>query len=147
MKNDKIKMPQVEEKVLRKFRVVRQAVIEFEFEVFAESQYDAEDIVENSTSLTDYSDTYGAEYQDEYYDANSSVAKIDAVQTGSGWWNDDPMFIQEIVETQSIYKMEEEDWDNTDYVYETEEECIDAWKEDNGINDDTSDDTSDEEQQ
>ena len=66
MKNDKIEMPQVEEKVLRRFKVVRQAVVEFEFEVLAESRYDAEQIVEDSTSLSDYSDTYGADYEDNY---------------------------------------------------------------------------------
>lgn len=140
MKNDKIEMPQVEEKVLRKFKVVRQAVIEFEFEVFAESRYDAEQIVEDSTSLTDYCDTYGAEYEDESYDANGYAPKIDGVQTGSGWWNDDPMFIEEIRDdSKSVFKMQDEDWDNNDNVFESEEDCIDAWKHDNGIEDEDED--------
>ena len=140
MKNDKIEMPQVEEKVLRKFRVVRQAVVEFEFEVLAESRYDAEQIVEDLTSLSDYSDTYGADYEQEDYDANGYAPKIDGVQTGSGWWNDDPMHIEEIRdEAKSIYKMQDDEWENADNVFETEEDCIEAWKQDNGIEDDEED--------
>jgi hypothetical protein len=140
MKNDKIEMPQVEEKVLRKFKVVRQAVVEFEFEVLAESRYDAEQIVEDLTSLSDYSDTYGADYEQEDYDANGYAPKIDGVQTGSGWWNDDPMHIEEIRdEAKSIYKMQDDEWENADNVFETEEDCIEAWKQDNGIEDDEED--------
>ena len=140
MKNNKIEMPQVEEKVLRKFRVVRQAVVEFEFEVLAESRYDAEQIVEDLTSLSDYSDTYGADYEEEDYDANGYAPKIDGVHTGSGWWNDDPMYVEEIRdETKSIYKMQDDEWENADNVFETEEDCIEAWKHDNGIEDDEED--------
>jgi hypothetical protein len=136
MKNDKIEMPQVEEKVLRRFKVTRQAVIEFEFEVLAESIYDAEEIVEDLTSLTDYCDTYGAEYQEEDYDVNGYAPKISGVQTGSGWWNEQSMYVDEIKDdTQSIFKMEDDEWDNTDNVFETEEYCIEAWKQDNGIDD------------
>lgn len=137
MKNDKIEMPQVEEKVLKRFKVVRQAVVEFEFEVLAESRYDAEQIVEDSSSLSDYVDTYGADYEDEYYDTNGYAPKIDSVQTGSGWWNEQSMYVDEIKDdTQSIFKMEDDEWDNTDNVYESEEDCIEAWKRENGIEDD-----------
>jgi hypothetical protein len=146
MKNDKIEMPQVEEKVLRRFKVVRTAVIEFEFEVLAESMFDAEDIVEEHTSLTDYCDTYGAEYDDEYYDANGCISKIVEVQTGSGWWNNDSMLVNEVVGDEvSIFKMEEQEWDNADSVFETQEECIDAWKFDNEIFDNDDDDDDDDE--
>lgn len=136
MKNEKIEIPKVEEKVLKRFKVVRQAVVEFEFEVLAESRYDAEQIVEDSTSLSDYVDTYGADYEDEYYDTNGYATKIHSVQTGSGWWNEQSMYVDEIKDdTQSIFKMEDDEWDNTDNVYESEEDCIEAWKRENGIED------------
>lgn len=141
MKNEKIEMPQVEVKVLQKFRVVRQAVIEFEFEVLAESRYDAEQIVEDSTSLSDYCDTYGADYEEGEYDSNGYARKIEGVQTGSGWWNHESMFVEEIRdETKSIYKMQDDEWENTDNVFETEEDCIEAWKEEHEIYEDDNED-------
>lgn len=140
MKNDKIEIPKVEEKVLKRFKVTRKAVVEFEFEVLAESKYDAEQIVEDLTSLTDYCDTYGADYQTDYYDTNGYVSKIDSVQTGSGWWNDQSMYVYEIKDdTTSIFKMENEEWDYENNVYESEEDCISAWKTENGIEDEDED--------
>lgn len=133
-KNDE--MPKVESKELRKFQVTRQCVVEFEFIVWAETRHDAEQIVERNASITEYTDSFGCDYEDEYYDTNNWVSKIEGVYSGSHWWNSEDMYIQDVSETQPIFKFEQDDWDDTDSVFESEELLIENWQEENGINDD-----------
>lgn len=135
MKNESQKqMPEVVSKSLSRYMVVRKAVVEIEFEVYAESEYEAQKLVEEMGTLVNYTDTMGAEVNEEYYDANGYVPKIEYVNVLSSWWEESGMNTQkDIQDTKEIFKLEHLNWEDEHNVYESQEECIEAWKDENGI--------------
>ena len=132
----KKEMPTIEKKELKEFRVIRQALIEFEFFVYAESSYDAEQIVDENTSLTEYGETFGVDITDKYYDNAGDVAYIDRFYSGNGWWNSNDMHIEEDGGIIEIFKFEEHDWDDDENVFSQGESLIQAYKEEHGLNED-----------
>jgi len=149
-KKEKVEMPQVESKTLYTYEVTRRVCVEFVFRVNAESEYEAESIVEELSDVCEYTDTFGMDYQDQYYDADYSIAKIESVEAGSSWFpSRDEFDVQHRGDSNvELFKTEEHDWDDTDHVYDNEESVIDAWKDENGIdeNDDENDDNDENEE-
>jgi len=130
----KTEMPTIEKKELKEFRVTRQAIVEFEFFVYAEDRHDAEEIVEELTSVEEYTDMFGVGVQDKYYDNSSDIAYIDRYHAGNGWWNSEDMHIEESGDdVVHIYKLEEDDWDDDYNVHSDEQYLIDAYKEEHGL--------------
>lgn len=129
----KTEMPTIEKKELKEFRVTRQAIVEFEFFVYAEDRYNAEEIVEELTSVEEYTDMFGVDVHDKYYDNESEIAYIDRYHTGNGWWNPSDSFVEESGNVLHIFKLEEDDWDDDYNVHSDEQYLIDAYKEEHGI--------------
>lgn len=132
----KKEMPTIEKKELKEFRVTRKAMVEFTFIVYAENEYDAESIVEESTWLEGYDDMFGVSYKDSYYDNGGEIVKIDRAFAQGGYWDStSAFFVEESNDKKQIFKFEEEDWQDENYVYTDEQMLIDEWKEQNGIED------------
>ena len=130
----KKEMPTIERKELKEFRVVRRAMVEFEFIVYAEDLSEAENIVDDSVSIEEYDDMFGISYNDSYYDNHGEISKIDRAYASGGSWDcsSDAYYIEESGETKEIFKFEEDDWDDDYNVYTDEQYLIDEWKEQNG---------------
>jgi len=139
----------IEEKKLYEFRVIRTATVEFEFVVTAEDRFEAEQIVEERSGLDDYSDSVGATYDESNYshDKEGNHPYIERVYTSSSWWTDDYMIERENSDEYTIYKLEEDEWSDSDNVYISKDDLL----EDKGLldneeeNDDNDDDEDDDE--
>ena len=130
----KKEMPTIEKKELKEFSVTRRAMVEFEFIVYAEDSFEAENIVDDSVHIEEYDDMFGISYNDSYYDNGGEICKIDRAYASSGWWDSgsDAYYTEEGGETKEIFKFEEDDWDDDYNVYTDEQYLIDEWKEQNG---------------
>ena len=130
----KKEMPTIERKELKEIRVTRKAMVEFEFVVYAEDLFEAENIVDNSVSIEEYDDMFGISYNDSYYDNNGEICKIDRAYANSGYWDccSNAYYTEEGGETKEIFKFQADDWDDDYNVYTDEQYLIDEWKEKNG---------------
>jgi len=127
-------LPQIEKKELTKYRVVRTATIEFEFSVYAESSYDAENMVEDASRLYESSDGCSVDYDSLYYDSENYVPRVEFECVNSCDWDNNDAYDDGKEET--IYKFVDGDWDDESDVYNTEEALIDNYIEENDIDTD-----------
>ena len=134
-----VEIPNVETKELNKYVVYRKVVSEFCFHVLAEDIDDAERIVEEKTSICEYTDYAGVDIEETYIDAGSYISDIEEEGLSSAWFEDEhaqSMHIEDIPSSSiTLYKMEGDDWEDTDAVFDNEDDCIDNWKELNEIED------------
>lgn len=133
-KKSVVVLPQIESKELTKYRVTRTASVEFEFSVYAESSYDAENMVEEASRLYDSSDGCSIDYDSSYYDSNGEVARIEFEYVNSCDWENTESSM--CGEDATIYKFVDGDWDDESDVFYSEEALIDHYIEMNDIDTD-----------
>ena len=112
MTNDKnvaIEMPEIEEKTLKKFHVYRKVVSEFHFEVLAVDKYEAQEIAENKTSIEEYTDYAGMDYEETYIDNQEYHSAIEGQGLSSAWIDDSSEdFVVDAGDDITLYKFENE---------------------------------------
>jgi hypothetical protein len=133
-KKSVVVLPQIEKKELTKYRVTRTARVEFEFLVYAEDSYDAENIIDDHTRLYESSDGCSVDYDSSYYDNENYVSRVDFECVNSCDW--DNIDTYNSGEEETIYKFIDGDWDNEDNVFNTEEALIDDYLSRNDIDKD-----------
>jgi hypothetical protein len=80
----------LEIKTLKKFSVRKQFVVEVGVEIYAESEYEAEQIANEKLTPIEYTDSVGFDYDYDYLDAHGNCPLMDNVEIYSVWEHSSP---------------------------------------------------------
>ena len=129
-----MKKPNILEiKTLKKFSVKKQFVVEVGVEIYAESEYEAEQIANEKLTPIEYTDSVGFDYDDDYYDAHGYCPLMNNVEIYSVWQHSSPkqdtIFIEDLFDSVTLHQCEEDEADdNTDTLFVNEEDAIIYWE-------------------
>lgn len=128
---EKEEMPQIESKIVRKYRVYKRIICEFEIIVNADNPEEAIGIANELTSICEYSDTIGMNYEEQYLDNAGYLSRIESIGTASSWVDEskDGVTCEYTYECTELFKTEDRDWVEVDYVYTDDNDLKDAWEE------------------
>jgi hypothetical protein len=122
----------LEIKTLKKFSVRKQFVVEVGVEIYAESEYEAEQIANEKLTPIEYTDSVGFDYDADYLDAHGYCPLMDNVEIYSVWQHSSPtqetIFTEDLFDSVTLHQCEEDEGDdNTDTLFVNEEDAIDYW--------------------
>jgi len=134
----------LEIKTLKKYSVRKQFVVEVGVEIYAESEYEAEQIANDKLTPIEYTDSVGFDYDADGLDANGYCQLMDNVEIYSVWEHlsdtQSTIFTEDLFESVTLYQCEEDEGDdNTDTLFVNEEDAIDYWNDYHKIEDDADD--------
>ena len=123
----------LEIKTLKKFSVRKQFVVEVGVEIYAESEYEAEQIANEKLTPVEYIDSVGFDYDCDYLDANGNCPLMDNVEIYSVWEHSSPtqdtIFTEDLFDSVTLHQCEEDEGDdNTDTLFVNEEDAITYWE-------------------
>lgn len=125
---------EIKERKLQKFRVTLYFTTSVDIDVYAEDEHDAQQLVEDKITATEYSnDTIGFEISEDYLDSEGNVEemKIACVSVDSYPSNTEMYGSPDESDDITLYAKEETDWSETDYVFTSVESLKDWYEEDN----------------
>ena len=135
MSKAEITIPEVESKTLQKYRVTKSFVVSFSSEIYAEDISDAESIAEEMMQSVEYSESMGCEIDQEDLDTDGEHQNISDLCLEYVEDYADGLSCEMMGDEITLYKMDESNWEDRHEVYNSEEDCIEQWKEDNDIED------------
>lgn len=135
MSKAEITIPEVESKTLQKYRINKSFVVTFSVEVYAEDTSDAESIAEEMMQSVEYSESMGCEIDQSDLDADGEHQNISDLCLEYVEDYSDGMHCEMMGDEVTLYKMDDCNWEDNHCVYNSEEDCIEQWKEDNDIED------------
>lgn len=120
----------LEIKTLKKFSVKKQFVVEVGVEIYAESEYEAEQIANEKLTPIEYTDSVGFDYNADSLDAHGYCQLMDNVEIYSVWQHSsetqDTIFTEDLFDSVTLYQCEEDEGDdNPDTLFVNEEDAID----------------------
>jgi hypothetical protein len=116
----------LEIKTLKKFSVKKQFVVEVGVEIYAESEYEAEQIANEKLTPIEYTDSVGFDYDADYLDANGYCQLMDNVEIYSVWEHSSNT--EDLFDSVTLHQCEEDEGDdNTDTLFVNEEDAIEYW--------------------
>ena len=129
-----MKKPNILEiKTLKKFSVKKQFVVEVGVEIYAESEYEAEQIANEKLTPIEYTDSVGFDYDDDYYDAHGYCPLMNNVEIYSVWEHSSKtqstIFTEDLFDSVTLHQCEEDVGDDdTCTLFVNEEDAIDYWE-------------------
>jgi len=136
MSKAEITIPEVESKTLQKYRINKSFVVTFSVEVYAEGTSHAEDIADEMMQSVEYSESMGCEIDQQDLDIDGEHQNIFDLCLEYVEDYADGLSCEMMGDEITLYKLEESNWEDNYDVYNSEEDCLEQWKEDNDIEDD-----------
>ena len=124
---------EIKERKLQKFRVTLYFTTSVDIDVYAEDEDNAQQLVEDKITATEYSnDTIGFEISEDYLDSEGNVEEmqIACVSVDSYPSNVEMYGSPDESDDITLYAKEETDWNDTDYVFTSVESLKDWYEED-----------------
>jgi hypothetical protein len=121
----------LEIKTLKKFRVTKQFVVEVSVEIYAESEYEAEQIANEKLKPIEYIDSVGFDYDADNLDAHGYCQLMDKVEIHSVWqhFSTETIFTEDLFDSVILHQCEEDEGDDdTDTLFVNEEDAICYWE-------------------
>ena len=131
----------LEIKTLKKFSVRKQFVVEVGVEIYAESEYEAEQIANEKLTPIEYTDSVGFDYDYDYLDAHGDCILMDKVEIYSVWEHSSntqsTIFTEDLFDSVTLHQCEEDEGDDdTNTLFTNEEDAISYWEDYHKIEED-----------
>ena len=137
-----MKKPNILEiKTLKKFSVRKQFVVEVGVDIYAESEYEAEQIANEQLTPIEYTDSVGFDYNADYLDAHGYCQLMDNVEIYSVWQHSsttqETIFTEDLFDSFTLHQCEEDEGDDdTNTLFTNEEDAISYWEDYHKIEED-----------